>query len=474
MDNKLDLLFAKEDFLKLYKKTEELIKNNSMDKALKMGVLVGLSGGADSVMLLHLLLCYRKNNFDFKIICVHINHMIRGEEADRDEKFSEKLACDMGLEFISFKFDVPKIANESGLGLEECARNIRYSCFSDIISSREDVSYIATAHNADDNLETVLLNILRGSGTRGGAGIPLFRDNIIRPMLSLKKCDITSVLDSSMISYVTDSTNLSSDYSRNYVRHEILPRLMKICRDPQEMFRRFSSNLRLDDDYINSQAENLLKADKIYCKDILSLPRALQRRVLSGLTGINLSESLFSDILSLLNKKDFAYNIGNDLLIVCENGLLKTERVDKQPVEYCYPLSDKETDISEYSSIFIISKSEIPNFSLNIYSLSIQKDISSAIICGSLYLRPKKDGDTVYYGGMTHKVKKLFSDRKIPRSLRQKIPVLCDEKGVVWIPGFGVRDDGGKRIKDNSCFAALCIKNENTEARFYSASEFQT
>ena len=123
---------------------------------------------------------------------------------------------------------------------------------------------------------------------------------------------------------------------------------------------------------------------------------------------------------------------------------------------------------------FVISNEKVDKSYLNIYKISIQANLSSAIISGSLYLRPKKDGDTVYYGGMTHKLKKLFCDSKIPPSKRSLIPILCDDKGVVWVPGFGVRDDGVKDEDKKDVFVLLGIKSDGRdEDRLFSASEFR-
>ncbi len=474
MDNKLKALFSSEDFLKLYSEFDKFVACNSMDEAFKDGVLLGLSGGADSVMLLYLLLYHRKIKFDFKICCVHVNHKIRGDEADRDELFSERLCDSLKVEFLSFEYDIPSIAKSKGLGLEEAAREVRYSCFNEIISSRSDLGVVATAHNSEDNMETVLLNILRGSGTKGGCGIPSSRGNILRPMLCISKADILKLFNKLSVDYVTDSTNLSVDYSRNYIRNEIAPRLLKLNERPWDMFMRFSSNLKFDEEYIAMKADEFIASrSEIPVSELRGLHKSVLLRVLSKLLSVSLSESLFSDISTLLSKNDFAYSVKKDVIFTSERGICRVEREPKQKEYYCFKISYGINEIPKYFSDFIISDKK-ENNSSNIYSFSIQTPLSSAIIVGDLYLRPKKDADSVFYGGMTRKVKKLFSDRKIPKSLRDKIPLLCDEKGIVWIPGFGVRDDGGKEINTKVIFASLNIKDSREKDRFYSAGEFKT
>ncbi len=475
MDKNIEFLFSSESFQRIYKITEKAINRSSMHELLNGGVLVGLSGGADSVMLLHLLVYYRINNFDFPIVACHINHGIRGEEAERDEEFSRTISSSLKIEFLSFEYNVPRIAKERSLGIEECAREIRYSCFNNIISSRNDISVIATAHNADDNLETVLLNIIRGTGTRGGAGIPAVRENIIRPMLEVKKSDIISSLNNASIPFVIDSTNLSSEYSRNYIRNKITPLLLALTGDPFKMFNRFSSNLRCDDDFISEKADEFIEEHKIIKNsELYSLHPALRLRVFSRLFDINISESLFNDLSDLLTKDYFSYSVRKNIIFTCERGVCRVEKSKVPKENYNIDLQLGLNSIPEYNSDLIISQEQITKTSLNVYSFSIQQDISSAIINGSLYLRPRKDGDTIFYGGMTHKIKKLFSDRKIPQTLRDKIPVLCDQNGIIWVPGFGVRDDRASKKNYTKLFAALCIKDTLKLKRFYSASEFNS
>lgn len=446
----------------VYRKAEDTLLNFGMDKMIDKGVLIGLSGGADSVMLLLFLLEYkRRNNGDFPILAVHINHGIRGDEADYDESFCRGLCDSLKVEFISRKIDVPKIARESGLGLEEAARKVRYSIFHDIIKGRNDISTIAVAHNMSDNTETVLFNILRGSGSRGASGIRPVRDNIVRPLIEISKSEILSALDQAEIPYVTDSTNLSDEYSRNYLRNEIIPSLTKVTSDPERMLERFASNMRSDDDFISGVAREFLLAHKtVYNTDLRSLHYSVFIRVLSLMAGYDegyLSSSLSGDVYALLDKDNFSYSLYGDVKFICERGIC-TVGTQPDDADYYIEVKGEITSVEPFSAELILSKDK---YSSNVYKKSIQANLSSAIISGSLYLRPKKDGDTVYYGGMTHKIKKLYNDKKIPLSVRKKLPILCDDRGVVWVPGFGVRDDGVPREERQDIFATLAIKEDN-------------
>lgn len=475
MVDKINALFSSDLGSKIYSVASSYIDERDMREMIFSGTLVGLSGGADSVMLLCFLAEYRKRNSYFPIVAFHLNHSIRGAEADFDEEFSGRLCKALSVEFISMKLDIPAMAKASGIGIEECARNARYAEFSNIISQRNDLSAIAVAHNSDDNAETVLLNILRGAGTRGAAGIPAVRDNILRPMLRVEKKDIVAALSAAGIPFVTDSTNLSSDYKRNFVRNKIMPLLGEISDSPIESFSRFSDNLRSDEECLDAMASVFL-ADKarVTNKELSSLHRAIFARVLKKMVGSSVSAFTVKEISRLLSKDNFSYTISGKRMFVCERGVC-TVRDGAEGDDYSFPISFGKNEIPEYGAAFFLSDSSIDKSFLNVYKISIQQDISSAIIVGELCLRSWHDGDSVFYGGMTHKLKKLYNDRKIPNSKKKLIPVLCDERGVVWLPGFGVRED--KDAKDSSVrrYAAIGIDSCTEDgARFYLGNEFKS
>ncbi len=473
---KTSQLFSSKTGERIYSQAVRAIENYSMDDMIARGVLVGLSGGADSVMLLCFLVEYRKRSFDFPILAFHVNHCIRGDEAERDEAFARKFAGALGIEFVSERIDIPRLAQASGLGTEECARNERYRAFSELLKKREDIASIAVAHNADDNMETAILNILRGAGSRGAAGIPPVRDNIFRPLIFSSKSDITDALANAGISFVTDSTNLSDDYKRNFVRNRISPMLARIAEAPEEAFSRLSANLRSDDEYISSVADAFLRENsEVSAQRLQALHFSVFVRVLSKMAGQSVSSRIASKIYSLLKTKNFSYSIGGGLDFVCRMGLCRVGRAEGESVDFLYEVAQGLNHFPDRDSVLIISGTQTDKSSLKVYKISIQVSLCSAIINGRLFIRPRRDGDSIYYGGMTHKLKKLYNDAKIPLELRAKIPVLCDEKGVLWVPGFGVRDDGVPPETRVPLYAALAIGTEenNTDNRFYSASEFR-
>ena len=451
MDSKDLTLFDSEVGRRVYAAACTAVKDFSMDARFMGGVLVGLSGGADSVMLIRFLEKYRRDNTWFPIVAVHVNHCIRGDEALRDELFSGELCESLGIEFIARRADVPAIAKNEGKSLEETARNVRYSIFREIISGRDDISTVAVAHNSDDNFETVLMNMMRGAGVRGVAGISPVRDDIVRPLIYVPKSDIIGALDAAEIKFVTDSTNESDDYTRNYIRHNIIPRFLTAFPSAFSAVERMSKNLREDDECLNSIAADFAaryENGNIPTAELASLKPALLFRVLnlyfSNLTDRTLERTHVSAIKECLGAGgEFSLSLPRGIRFVAKNSVCGfTDKADVENKEFCLKISEGENNFSDFGIKIVLKRASGDENSSNVYNISTHPNLSSAIIIGGLFIRNRLDGDTCFYGGMTHKLKKLFNDRKIPAEIRSRIPVLCDESGVVWVPGFGVRDDG--------------------------------
>ncbi|HAL11407.1 MAG TPA: tRNA lysidine(34) synthetase TilS, partial [Ruminococcaceae bacterium] len=184
-------------------------------------IAIGVSGGADSVALLRFLAARREENQWDLVVC-HIHHGLRGEEADRDERFVGALAEHLGLSYAVRHIDAARLALEDHISVEEAGRNARYAFLAETAG---EGGYIATAHTLDDTIETVLMNLIRGTGLHGLCGIPRTRGNIIRPLLDVTRAEVEEYLARLGQPYCTDSTNLTDDYTRNRIRHEILPQL---------------------------------------------------------------------------------------------------------------------------------------------------------------------------------------------------------------------------------------------------------
>ena len=480
--NLFDWGIAKE----IYSAAELAIKKNNMLSFIRGGVVVGFSGGADSLMLLQVLLEYRTRHFDFPILAIHVNHMIRGDEALRDEKFAKDFCLRRNVDFKAIRVDVPSMAKSMHKGIEEAAREARYKAFFDFLSeSRGKYSAIAVAHNATDNLETVLFNMMRGAGLSGLSGIQPVRDNIIRPLIYSSKDDIRAALNEAGIEYMLDSTNMDSGYTRNYIRNEIIPRLGRINATPEIMGTRLSENLRDDAEFIESYVADFVDKKfngcKIKLSDLKSVDKAIFFRILAymmreylaldGVSEFFSPEKTHVDIIySRLNGDDFSYCLPGGVSFVSSQGYCYIEKTERNRVTVSIPKTKLEIGLNKidgFSSVVVLSMNENDFNYSNVYKISIQKQIPFDIINGNIYLRSKTDGDSYKYSNMTHKLKKLFCDEKIPSENRRSVPIFCDESGILWVPGFGVRDHG-ENTSDRKLYIAILDSIEESEKnKFY-------
>ena len=429
-------------------------------------LLVGLSGGADSVALLYLL---KKEAVKrgFSLFALHVNHMIRGEEADRDENFCRDLCEKWDSPLKVIKADVPKIALETKTGVEEAARNCRYEAF-EAFCRKNSVERIATAHNASDNLETVIFNLARGSSLKGLTGIPAVRGNIVRPLIYCTKKEILEYLGENNIEHVYDSTNSDVDYSRNLIRHKIVPKLLSINPSLENSLSKTVSLLSADERYLEKTASEF-NSDKI--EDLASLDKAILGRVIKNMyraasCGGELSFIHVSDVEKLIASgvEHSSISLPCEVLAVIENSRLVFSKESERAAHasYSIPLKLGENIIDEDGSIIFICRENEENTEKttqtrkylinkqNIYKISIKASVSFDIINDSLYARSRKDGDRYIFGKMTRKVKKLFSEKKMPLDYRDTIPIIEAGENIVWIPGFPVCDLFSSKNNENS------------------------
>lgn len=462
-DTDIKEMFRTEAGKRLYAKVTKTITKHGMRDMLSGGVLVGLSGGADSVLLLCILLEYRRRCCSyFTIACLHVNHMIRGAEADGDEEFCRRLCEGLGVELISVRRDVPMLAKERGVGIEEAARNVRYSAFAGLLQSRADITCIATAHSSTDNIETVLINMLRGSGLSGMCGIPPVRGNIIRPLIGISSDEIRSLLSECDASFVVDSTNLSDEYTRNYIRHNILPQLRHVCDDPETAIKRMCDNLRDAQLLVSAETEAVIASigdiSHFNIKHIRNIQSAVFASVLSHIinatTGRSPTQKQIKAIYDQRNKDSFTVSVGGELNFVVQRG--ECLFIPKRSGDGVSATNDvRDNDGTHDSDILLLHEGvnyfdeldltvivdrPTDDISLNIYKFAIQQTIKSDIIKNELFIRFRRDGDSYCFSGHRRRLKKLFNDRGIPPYLRERIPLLCDEEGILWVPGFSVRD----------------------------------
>ncbi len=239
-------------------------------------VVVALSGGADSVALLYTLKTLAKE-LDISVSACHINHHLRGEESDSDMRYCKELCKKLGIPLTVFDVDIPS-DQQKHESTEECARRLRYDCFAKISAGKK----LATAHNCNDNTETLLLNLMRGTGLKGLCGIPPVRGNIIRPLIYCTRDEIERCCEENSLHFVIDKTNLSTDYTRNKVRHLLLPEMLNINGSLHTTITRTMRSLREDSDLLEEmalEALNSAKTDSGYkAAELALLPKPLLSR----------------------------------------------------------------------------------------------------------------------------------------------------------------------------------------------------
>lgn len=413
-------------------------------------VTVALSGGADSTALLYGLLAIREK-FGLTVTAAHVNHMLRGEESDRDERFVRDLCENLGVPLSVGRFDIPALKKQ-GESCEECARRVRYAFLAEVADGK-----VATAHTADDNAETVLFNLIRGTGITGACGIPVKRDNIIRPLILCSRKDIEDYCEKNGISFVTDSTNLTDDYTRNRIRHKIIPEMKKINPSLCDGVSRFTETLRDADELVLSLAETVVKsakkADGYDCGELDKSHNAVLSRAVRIIcereTGL-LPDSVHTEMVcEIVRKNGGKCQLSGNFFAEVKNGDLrfygdfKAEKISAIPSS---EFINKTVDFGSFSVKCELKEDESFNNLLANDSIDYDK------INGDLTMRPRKSGDKIRLNGRPQKsLKKLFCEMKIPADTREKIPVIADDDGVVSVLGIGcdqrvLAEENTKRI----------------------------
>lgn len=393
-------------------------------------VIVALSGGADSVCLLHILNSLKRESLNFTLEAVHINHCIRGKESDGDESFCEKLCQSINIPLKIFRVDIPKLTKLSGKSTEETARDVRYEKFAEVAG---ESGKIATAHTLSDNAETVIFNMIRGTGLKGLCGIPPVRGNIIRPLINITRQQVEDYLASISQSFKTDSTNLSDDYSRNKIRHKIIPVMEQINSGFFKSFSNCQKALKEENSFLQQLAENEYNShfENNSLVNISEIPQVIRKRVISRFLSNNNLPVSFEKI----NETDKICNFGGKLNI-CKNTFI----ICKKNSLYIENSSVK----TEYKEIAVqIGENRIfDNKTLLISRDKKGKNIIDADkICGQIICHSRKNGDKIRLIGrsFTSSVKKLLNEN-IDASLRPYIHYLSDDEGLIFMENFGIAE----------------------------------
>ncbi len=416
-------------------------------------ILVAVSGGADSTALL---LCLKKLSKDFgvSLTVAHLNHRIRGAEADADEDFVRKLCCDLELPFVSEAMEVKQQARDAKQNLEEFARQKRYD-FLRRTAVRVGAQKIAVGHNLNDQAETALFRFIRGSGIEGLSAIhPVVDGVLIRPLLGCSRASIREYLDQHGIGHHEDSTNKDLWHARNRIRQELVPYL-EYNFNPQlvPIIAHEAMLARETWSFIESQALEAFKDLHCRVKDgislkitsLLKLHPALQKEVLRqalkaslgtlrGISAVHIQSAL--SLCKMERSGDQVRLPHGSIAFRQFDALLFLNRLPEPGKSFAYRLDvPGQCRVAEAGALFRCTSCDAPNLKLINKKRSVQAYLNSSALPQSLTIRSRKPGDR--YGGPGHrKVKKMLIDGKIPQSQRSALPMVAAGDYVIWIPGF--------------------------------------
>jgi tRNA(Ile)-lysidine synthase len=432
---------------------------------------VAVSGGVDSIVLLDILASLR-DELHISLTTLHLNHGIRGEEAERDQRFVGALSKEYGLPCFDKVVDCPAYMRERSLSPQEAARKLRYLFFEEAIQTYS-LDKIAMGQTADDQAETVLMRFLTGGGTRGLKGIPPFRGPYVRPLIDVWRDELLEYVKYKGLSFVQDSSNIKTAYLRNRIRHELLPYLTEYNPSIKERLLHLAHVLGADKTYLEALADEVFKRivsgdeeASIHLPDLLSLPQALQVRVLQHAftrltSGGTLEYPHINSILRMIQGAEGSKRLtlpkGLWAVQVYDTLVLKKEMESPEGIA-------EETDLT------IPGRTHLDGFDAEIEAVVLDERIAPRPDPQEAYLdyhqlifplrvRSFRPGDSFTPLGMNgkKKLKNFFIDLKIPRSERSKIPLVSSASNICWVAGLRI-DERFKIRKGTKKVLRLTIK----------------
>ncbi|MBQ9268758.1 MAG: tRNA lysidine(34) synthetase TilS [Oscillospiraceae bacterium] len=392
-------------------------------------LLAAVSGGMDSMVLLDILVSVSDR---YDITCAHFNHQLRGEESRRDEQFVREYCEEKQIPLVVSRGDVTGYASEHHVGLEEAARTLRYS----FLTSVPGIDWIVTAHNGDDNLETILMHLVRGTGLHGLGGIAPVRERILRPMLQIPRADIARYASERQVPFVTDSSNETDLFFRNRMRHSVIPILREENPRIVENTAELSRILRAEDDYL--QAQSALGLDRV-CSGgaldrsaFLALPEALQPRVLAlFLRRIsNLSSIHIRSALSLIRAENpsAALDLPGDFRLRRNYDMLVLEHsFNAAPLPA--PTAIEPWQAVRFGSWLIQCLPDTGQYTPDREYLILDR----SVLDRPMTLRCPQPGDRIHLTGGTRKISRMLIDLKVPKVLRASLPILMSGDEVAAV-----------------------------------------
>ncbi len=422
-------------------KFETYLRNKLNVKADEL-LVVGVSGGMDSMLLVTLL-----KEVGQSFIIAHCNFKLRGEASDGDEKFVEAWAQNNGVEFRSISFDTDQYKKKMGVGTQEAARELRHNWF---VKLKDDIGakYIALAHHADDRIETILFNWTRGAGLKGLSAVRPTEGVIIRPLIDFTREEIEECAKLIKLQWREDKSNESTDYSRNYIRHEVLSKIA-------ERFSGSKKNMALSIDFLD-EARYFIEAELVRWKEeklkqeqdvILIDTKAFNERdnylLQIYLYDLGVSREEVKKLMNALNESGKLFSTRN-FNIFCDRQTLTIKSIGIQDSNSWATKELLYDGVVRFGSKEIrVSIIESPNKSTVMSSGTRECFVDMSKINGELSVRTWRDGDKVKLLGMKGRtlLSDLFIDAKIPLHLKSDIALVVDDQNIVWVEGFRVAED---------------------------------
>lgn len=418
--------------------------NNNLAFLKESNLLIAISGGVDSVVLVHL--CHQ---FGLDISLAHCNFNLRGKESDGDEAFVMQLADSLNIEAFSERFNTEVYANEYKMSIQMAAREMRYLWF-DELAEQLEFDYILTAHHADDNLETFLINFSRGTGLDGLTGIPEINNRFVRPLLPFSREQIVDYAKANKLEWRVDSSNASTKYLRNKLRHEVIPILKEINPSLLQSFQSTINNLSDANDIVEDQLEQFFKKaiisleDNKMTFDIVEFKKQNNPRAYLFETFKDYGFTEWNDALNLLDAQSGKYILSNThRLIKHQETLLLSEIVPGELVDIQIDNIDQDIETPFGTLRFTEVQEMDVNSTAAIY-------VDKALLKFPLRIRQWKVGDVFFPFGMRgrKKVSKYFKDEKLSLLDKESTLLLCSEDNIVWI--INRRADNRYRVTEET------------------------
>ncbi len=425
-------------------------------------IVVAFSGGADSVSLLHRLFKL-KEELQITLEAAHLNHCLRGEESERDEAFVKDFCKKHGILLHLKRLDIKALAKEKGISEETCGREERYQFFDEVAKD----ALVATAHTLSDNIETVIFHMIRGTALKGLCGIPQRRANIVRPLIECTREDVEDYCRRENLEYVTDSTNFSTDYLRNKIRMEIIPKFYEINPSADKAFTRMQKVLSAEENYLDSEATSIfekMKKDNFSLEHLTGKDDIFYSRIAVKLLEEYNLETDYNNaqrLSSLLKKQNSREQMQGNFYFKVQNG-----RVFFEEETADFPYFEKEVP-KENGSFRIENKGEFKIIVTGdkdfkkVYKNLLIFALDYDTITHKLVFRQRKEGDKIklFRRNGTKTLKKVFNEKKIPIFDRQRALVLCDGEEIVAVENIGISEKCA--VTEKTKRVLIVLKNDN-------------